>query len=300
MKILFPAHLAICLGAFAANAAAEEAKHLAPQAQPQLVEGAPLGNENVHVHIVENKPYTNAGHHEVVLYPVLAPLNGKFTTHVGAAAMYSYHLLENLALQVTPFFNYYNRGSGFNQELIDKGRQQALPATALLLRLGVVGGVEVTPIYGKFAFYEGTLGHFSLVLNAGVGYGSTRIQLSPDQEFNCGADSGADCRSASFGDTGGKFLGAVGAGFRVYLGDRLTVRLEVRDLVYTARVDRINGCNYQDLERLTNELPVGAGCRVKDFTYKDTDPGMAKTLLDQTTSDVLNNLSLYTGISLLF
>ena len=39
---------------------------------------------------------------------------------------------------------------------------------------------------------------------------------------------------ARFGDTGTKFLGPVGGGFRVQFGDSMAVRLEVRDLVYTA------------------------------------------------------------------
>ncbi|MFN7134356.1 MAG: outer membrane beta-barrel domain-containing protein, partial [Myxococcales bacterium] len=59
--------------------------------QSQVVEGAPLGNANVNVHIVEKKPYTNAGRHELVLYPAVAQVNSKFTVHMGAAAMYSYH-----------------------------------------------------------------------------------------------------------------------------------------------------------------------------------------------------------------
>jgi outer membrane beta-barrel protein len=269
-------------------------------AQALVIEGAPLGNANVHVHIVEKKPYTNEGRHELALYPVIAQLNSKFTTHVGVAMMYGYHLFENLALQITPLFHYLNQESSFNQELIDKGRNQAQAATALLLQWGGVAGVEVTPMYGKFAFYQGTLGHFTFVLNAGAGMGSTRIQLHSD--LNCGenADPSAECQKASFGDTGFKFVGSVGAGFRLFLGDRVAVRLEVRDLVYTARVDRINGCTYEDVEAIDAKgNPQSSGCKPSKFADSQ-DVNYAKLMLKQTSSDVLNNVSVYAGVSVLF
>ncbi|HCF60679.1 MAG TPA: hypothetical protein DFS52_22100 [Myxococcales bacterium] len=221
--------------------------------------------------------------------------------HVGAAATYAYHLFENLALQFTPLFHYVNHESAFNQELIDKGHQQAQAATALLLQYGAVGGIEVTPMYGKFALYEGVLGHFTFVLNAGAGMGNTRIQLRPEQTANCGpGTANPECRAASFGDTGFKFLGSVGAGFRVFLGERAAVRLEVRDLIYTARVDKINGCAFEDLNELGNGgQPLNASCRPDKFSHVD-DRQLAKLLLKETSSDVLNNVSVYTGFSFLF
>ncbi len=264
----------------------------------QNVEGAPLGNSNVYVHIVEKQPYTNAGRHEVVLYPAVAQVNSKFNVHIGAAAMYSYHLFENLALQVTPLFNYVNQESAFNQELIRSGRQQAQAATALLMQYGAVAGVEVTPMYGKFAFYEGVLGHFTFVLNAGAGAGSTRIQLRPDTD-GCATGQG-ECLPASFGDTGFKFLGQVGAGFRVFLGERVALRLEVRDLIYTARVDKINGCTHDDIDALDKGLAAtSASCNAAAFA-NDADMPLARKLLEETSSDVLNNISFYGGVSFLF
>jgi outer membrane beta-barrel protein len=266
--------------------------------QAKVIEGAPLGNSNVHVHIVERKPYMNEGRHELVLYPAIAQINSKFTTHVGAAATYAYHLFENLSLQLTPVFNYLNQESAFNAELIEKGHQQAQAATALLLQYGAVAGIEVTPMYGKFAVYEGVLGHFTFVLNAGAGVGHTRIQLRPEVDTNCGGANQAQCRDASFGDTGFKFLGSVGGGFRVFLGERAAVRLEVRDLIYTARVDRIDGCSYDDLNAIAaGGAAPNASCK-PDSNLDDRQ--LAKLLLKETSSDVLNNISVYTGFSFLF
>ncbi len=273
-----------------------------PRAQgavaPQLIEGAPLGNANVHVHIVQKKPYINEGRHEVAVYPGVLQINGKFTQHYGVGLMYAYHLFENLALQVTPIWNYWNQETSFNQELIEKGNQKARAATALLLEYGAVAGVEVTPMYGKFAFYQGTLGHFTLVFSAGAGLGNTRIQLRAAETSDCGSATDP-CDEASFAAIGPKFMGSVGAGFRVFLGERVAIRLEVRDLIYTARVDKINGCSLKDMTNLKNGgQPESTSC--KGDKFNPYDYGLAISLLEENSSDVLNNISVYLGASFLF
>ncbi|MBX5482488.1 MAG: outer membrane beta-barrel domain-containing protein [Myxococcaceae bacterium] len=275
------------------------------QAQ-QLVSGAPLFNPNVAVHIVEKKQFSDKGKHELALYPAITQVNGKFTQHFGTALSYTYHLHENFAFQLTPQFNWVNTESDFNQELVDKVREQAQAATSLLLNWNVVGGVEVTPIYGKFAFYEDQLAHYSLVVSGGAGYGSTRHQLKPKN------DSGP----ATFGDTGNRFVGSVGGGFRVLLGNRFAIRLEVRDIVYTARVDRVNGCDFNDLDAMDKSLRAGKpvtaanvsdGCQVAEFDGTDsnnhnrsTDVPLALALVRDPTSDVLNLVSFYGGVSFIF
>jgi outer membrane beta-barrel protein len=276
-----------------------------PKAQ-ELVSGAPLYNPNVAVHIVQKKQFKDMGKHEVTLYPALAQLNGKFTQHFGTALGYTYHLHENFGLQFTPLFNWSSQQSGFNAELIEKAQLTAEPATSLLLNYGALAGVEVTPIYGKFAWYDSTLGQFSLILTGGAGYGTTRLQL---KEANTAG-------AATFGDAGGRFLGSVGAGFRVQLGERFAIRMEVRDIVYTARVDRVNGCNRDDLSGLRDafnhktplsNVAVSAGCRSSEFegNLKDgyprgNDLSLAYSMVENTTSDVLNLVSFFGGVSFLF
>lgn len=281
-------------------------KALAEENDPQtLVSGAPLYNPNVAVHIVEKKPFADRGKHEIVLYPGAIQFNGKFTQHFGSALSYVYHLHENFGLQLLGQYNWYSRESGFNQELIDKVREEAQAATSLLLVWAVQGGLEVTPIYGKFAFLDGSLAHFSLVISAGAGLGSTRHQLRPENAAG----------PATFGDTGLKFVGSIGAGFRVQFGSRFALRLEVRDLAYTARVDRVNGCSAADLNAMAEQLrlgqpvtaaQVGRGCSVSSFSgfkngYNRTnDIPLALNLVSTPSSDVLNNLGFYGGLSILF
>ncbi len=276
----------------------------APTADPkaqQLVSGAPLYNPNVAVHIVEKKQFADRGKHEIVLYPAWVQVNGKFTQHVGTAMSYVYHLQENFGLQLTPLYNWIATESAFNGELVRKVNIEAQFATSLLLKWALVGGVEATPIYGKFAFYEGAMAHFAFVINAGAGIGSTLHQLKPDTDT-----------PATFGDTGYKFTGSIGLGGRVQLGDRFAIRLELRDLVYTARVDTVNGCNAADMKLLRDALgassnkktfddvPTRDSCQKSRFNGNEVDIPLARRVVDENSSDVLNNVGFYAGFSVLF
>ena len=288
-----------------------------PESQ-RLVSGAPLYNPNVAVHVVQKKRFADAGKHELVLFPVVPQVNGKYTSHTGTALQYVYHLQENLALQVAGQYHWSTRESAFVEELRDKTASQGLAASSLLLRWGATAGVEVTPFYGKFAFYDGVLAQFSLVLNAGAGLGATRVLLRPDvaREVEGGGTVNVPARYA---DTGQRFLGTVGGGFRVQVGKRFALRLEARDLVYTARVDKVNGCNLDDLNQLaaangTGEdfanLDLSGSCDRGAFDGVQSgtgDPGkplredipLAQDLIAEPSSDVLNVVGFYAGFSIL-
>ena len=283
--------------------------------QQRLVNGAPLYNPNVSVHIVQKKRFADEGKHEFALYPLAVQVNGKFTNHAGSALHYTYHLQENFALQVSGLYNWHSNESRFNLELIDKVREQAQAASSLLLQWGAQAGVEVTPLYGKFAFYDDQLAQFSVILNGGAGFGGTRHLIRPEVANQ--VDGQTFTVPARFGDAGTRFVGSVGGGFRVQFGDSYAVRLEVRDLVYTARVDRVDGCNLADFEKLEaaragNEpfanLDLSGGCQFQKFDGVDPDTKknyrediiLGRDLVAEPSSDVLNNVSFYAGFSILF
>jgi len=278
-----------------------------------LVSGAPLNNPNVGVHIVEQKETSDTKRSEVVIYPLAMQVNGKFTQHFGSQASFVYHLQENFGLQLTGGYNWANSESAFNGELVEKFRAEAQAATSLLWTWGVLGGVEVTPLYGKFAFFEGTLVHFSFVVNGGLGLGGTRHQLKPET-----VRANDTISPSTYGDTGIRFMGSLGAGFRVGIGEHFAIRLEVRDVVYTARVERVNGCDATDLKSMDTALKGGqdpasvttlsGSCDVATFsgTYEGTDikrsndVPLAYNLVKTPSSDVLNNIGLYLGASFIF
>ncbi len=300
----------------AASPASPAAEGSAPtssaQAQ-QLVSGAPLFNPNVKVHVIEKKPYTDKGTFEIAIYPAAVQINGKFTQTIGSFGSLIYHLQENFALQITGGYNWWNVESGFNGELVEKYRVEAQAATSLLWTWAALGGVEVTPFNGKFVLFDGILGRFSFIINGGLGAGGTRHQLKPQTTRADGVVS-----EATYGDTGVKFMGSIGAGFKVQLGEHVAIRLEVRDVVYTARMETVNGCSLTDLTAMDAAVIGGrepntvtglstgclsdsfSGVREEDGYRHSSDAKLAKNLVQTQSSDVLNNVGLYAGVSFIF
>lgn len=276
-----------------------------PTPEQELVSGAPLRDPNVRVHVLEPKDFSDQGRFELVLYPAAPQINGKFTQHYGSAGELLYYLQERFALTVFGQYNWYAHESSFNEELVDKVHEEAQSASSLLLRWGALGGVEIAPLYGKFAFYDGPLVRFSLLVDAGAGVGSTRHQLKPSNAAG----------PATYGDTGARFLGDLGLGFRFQVGSRFALRLSLRDLVYTARVDQVNGCSLGDLNALNDarlagvplsNAQVGGGCDVGSFQGNDgtrnrgDDIPLAINVVDQPSSAVLHALGVYLGFSIVF
>ena len=87
-------------------------------------------------------------------------------------------------------------------------------------------------------------------------------------------------------------MGTFSVGARVQLGEHVTLRLAVRDVLYSARVTRVNGCSETD-DPLA--LQASSSCRL-DFV----DAGPARNLLLNSTSEVLHVLGLSVGIGFLF
>jgi outer membrane beta-barrel protein len=263
----------------------------------QLTGGAPLNDPNVHVHTVQRKVLADKGRSELVLFPAVAQINGKFTNHLGVAAEYLYHFQENVAFQITPSYFYVNGESSFNEDLVNIARLQAQAATALTMIWNVEAGVEAAPIYGKFAFYDGNMASFSLVLDAGLGVAQTRVQLRPSSVDDQGNET-----SASFGDTGFRFMGNVGGGFRVRFGEHWVARLEIRDQVYTASVTSVNGCDAQDLDQI--QSPVNSSCDPTKFATdangSQPDVALARALVKTPSSDVLNQVLFFGGVAYVF
>ena len=238
---------------------------------------------DVALHVVQKKDYTDRGRVELTLYPAAVQVNGKFTQHVGGAMGVTYHLHENFALMAMGLWNYFNDESPFSNELNEKASVSAHAATSLLLVGGAMAGVEVTPFYGKVAFGDGNLVQFSLVVNGAAGAGATRHQLRPTNAAG----------PATHGFTGWRFMAEVGGGLRAKLAEHFSLRLELRDILYSATVSTVNGCSAADL---SGTGAVSPGCSLP----APNDVPLALALVRNPSSDVLNNLGLYFGASVDF
>ena len=245
------------------------------------------------VHVVEKRAFSEGGHGELTLF-VPVQVNTKFTEHVGVALEGAYHIRENLAVQVGLLWNPIAQQSSFTEELVNKVSQQPLAADALLLQAGGLVGLELMPVYGKLNVFDGKILKLGFYINVGLGAAKTRLQLQ-------GSDS---AEGRTFGDTGIRPMAGLGAGFRVFLNERLTLRIELRDLVYSAYVSTVNGCTFADTKQIAtagDRATVSSGCSIAAFgTNPKGDAAVAEAQIATPSADVVNNITAFTGLSFLF
>lgn len=299
---------ATLLALFAALPAA--AQQAGPAAPGAAGENAPFSPNEI-IHVVQRKPHPFGGKWEASLLGA-AQVNGKFTDHIGTGAQLTFHLQENFALLVDGVWYPYAQSTKFSDELLSTASLTPQAANQILLNWVAGAGVEMAPVYGKFAFYDDKLAQFAIYLRATGGVADTRLLAAPAfSEPNPADPSKTLDHAAVYGDTGVKFVGTVGVGVRVYMTDRLALRFEVRDQVLTARISTVNGCSASDLEALSvsgDAASVSASCNKDALADPSaTDPkdkyraaGPASQLIRNPSSDVVNNVAALLGLSFLF
>jgi outer membrane beta-barrel protein len=277
---------------------------LAAAAQQAPAEGLP-DPEVQRVHVLEKRPFTEAGRWELSFFGA-RQVNPKFTSHTGVSVELAYHLRENLAAQLGVSYFPLAVQSALSEELLTKANEAPETAEAFLLRGDAVAGLELMPVYGKLNIFDGKILRLGFYLNAGLGVAKTRLQLRQS----------TDPIGRTFGDTGFRPMGSLGAGFRVFLSDRFTVRLELRDFVYSGHVSRVNGCNLTDVVNIEaspgTATGLSAGCDQNAFDQGNQLPGKtaadrislnasgARDLLKSPSADVINNIAFQGGVSWLF
>jgi outer membrane beta-barrel protein len=293
MTTLKASHVFLLLAVLAAGVAG---------AQQQV--GLP-DDEVMRVHVIEKRPFTEAGRWELSFFGA-TQVNPKFTVHTGLSAELAYHIRENLALQLGASFFPLAQQSSLTEELLTKTLEAPFTAEAFLLRGDVVAGLELMPIYGKLNVFDGKILRLGMYFNAGLGVAKTRLQLRPPGKDNLGNDT-----PRSFGDTGLRPLASLGTGLRVFVTERFTVRLELRDLAYSGYVSRVNGCNLADVQKISaaeaqNQTATGlsAGCDERAFgapgSVASLNAGAAGGLLSKPSAEVINNIAFQGGVSWLF
>ncbi len=221
--------------------------------------------------MVEAAKTHEVGRLELTLYPVVPELNGTFTQHVGTMLQVTWHLRERFGLTLVGGGNWLNRENDFNAELVNSARVEAQAASSFLRTWTAMAGIEVAPFSGTLTFLDSRLARFSVVVDAGAGLGRTRRLLKP-----------AGATPATYEDTGLTFMAEVGAGVRFVIGEHLAVRLELRDVVYTARDDGCFGVGSQGPPLLPFPGNGNARCRPV-----------------RPSSAVINSLGVWVGVSVL-
>ncbi len=253
---------------------------------------------NERIHVIQRKVDLLKNRLELTLYPISAQLNSRWTQHLGLGVAGAWYFTETFSLQALFGDNLYlAQETALQNELRQKAQEQPPSAPSILTQWYGMVSMEMSPIYGKIAYYKQALVHFSLFLTVGAGVVDTKVEiLGPPPPGD------ASARGPIFASAGLRGAGLVGAGFRVHLTDNLLLRLEVRDLVYAARITKLNGCTRADLNELSGASPqVSSGCDVGAFDQKNltTDAQLALGRTDGS-SDTINQVSSYIGFSYLF
>ena len=255
----------------------------------------------VRIHVLEKRPFTEAGRWELSFFGN-TQVNSRFTMHAGIAGEVAYHLRENLAAQIGVWYFPVSHQSSLSEELLTKGRVAPDSAEAFLLRGAALAGLELMPIYGKLDVFDGKILRLGIYLNGGLGAATTRLQLRPSTDPVTGA---------TFGDTGLRPIASLGLGLRVFLGERVTLRLELRDFAFSGQVSKVNGCNAADAAKIetaeangTTATGLSSGCDERAFgspgPQAQLNAGAAKDLLSRASADVINNITFQGGVSWLF
>ncbi len=232
---------------------------------------------------------TTKGRHELAFYPLLAQLNAQSVSQLGASVGYRYHVAEGFALQLTPLFHWQRSLSAEEKDLALFAREGV---SRVVLQSGATLGFELTPLRGDLSI-AGKPGFLALVVSAGAGIGSTGLRA-----FS-GACTGPECREREY-DLGLRPLFQVGLGVLLFLGDRFAVRLEVRDHLFSERVDELQGCTVTDAPALeSGAAPANARCERGSLTPSERQ-ALAAALRSSQQGGFGNLLSAHLGFSVLF
>jgi hypothetical protein len=232
---------------------------------------------------------TTKGRHELVFYPLLAQLNAESVSQLGASIGYRYHAAEGFALQLTPLFHWQRSLSAEEKDLALFTREGV---SRVVLQSGATLGFELTPLRGDLSV-AGKPGFLALVVSAGAGIGSAGVR-----SFS-GACTGSECREREY-DLGIRPLFQVGLGVQLFLGDRFALRLEVRDHLFSERVDELKGCTVTDADALqAGAAPANARCAQNLLTPSERQ-ALADALRSSQQGGFGNLLSAHLGFGVLF
>lgn len=213
------------------------------------------------IYIVQRRAYSKSGKFELTGSGFFS-LNNKFVGYAGGALAAAYHIRENFAIELmssVPFASYYS-------DLVIEVRQldpPLEPQRVDLKQMTYFGALsaQFSALYGKFDFY-GWLVDYDFYATGGFGLASTREVCTPPNQGTCGqavAGIGYGQRTPEQAADQFKLAANIGGGARIFFADFIGLRLELRDIVYADRAADAQG----------------------------------------TTTDIRNNLLMFTGLSFL-
>lgn len=140
--------------------------------------------------------------------------NDAYFRHYGLGLRASYHIAEDLSVEVSGTYNAFTQRLDAVQYL--RSAAKAIPGQATLFGYGDVG-FTFTPLYGKFAVLGDRILHFDAYVSGGVG---TVVESRPTIPLYPAA--------------------TVGVGGQVFVFDWMVVRADLRDYAYAQQLGGIS------------------------------------------------------------
>jgi hypothetical protein len=215
---------------------------------------------------------------EVSLSPVAVQVNAGYTEHVGTFGSVTWYPHQRIGFQVLGGGNWHTNVGDLIREMNPYQRPAIGPT--MLMTWGAFAGAEFEPLVGEFSVFGSNRVRFGVVLGGALGAGGTRHQLSE-----------------SSADTGVRFMGAFSAGVRAQLGERVTIRLGLRDILYSSKVSSVNGCSDTRNPLNTIDADFAPSCQLG---VAPADVNSAISLLSSQNAKLIQNLQLSLGIGVLF
>lgn len=186
---------------------------------------------------VQHRRYTLDGRTDFALFGTLS-IKNQLTEHYGAMLVFDKSFNEYLALDILV-----GGGAGQLTSLAGKLREAVKPSGATTVddladagQLFATGqiGLRFTPFYGKLNLAAEVPLNFSLYFNAGVG--GAYVKYESILACSKNRDAGNKCPNNEFRSELAPTLGVnVGGGFRFFINDTWSARVEFRDVMFPDR-----------------------------------------------------------------
>jgi outer membrane beta-barrel protein len=208
-----------------------------------------IADEEETIYAVQRKAYLV--NHKLELTPMVsASFTDRFVQTFAPAASVTYHLAENFAIELFGSYMFPSESS-LTTEILEKGKltPEIAKLTQLLWAAGL--GVQWSPIYGKIQLFGASLGNFNFYVGAGGGIGQTRVlctpglDLDPNRGFNpptCPMveinPNDTSTLHIVYEPSRLQAMGALSGGVRFYFSNRIGLKFEVKDWIFSTRVYR--------------------------------------------------------------
>ncbi len=215
-----------------------------------------IADEEETIYAVQRKAFLV--NHKLELTPMIAAsFTDSFVQTFAPAASVTYHFAENFGLELFGAYMFPSESS-LTTEILDKYKltPEIAKLTQMLWAAGL--GVQWSPIYGKLQLFGVSLGNFNFYVGAGGGVGQTRVQctpglaLDPNRGFpidpnanppgpTCpmvDATNSSESQHIVYEPARLEPMGALSGGVRFYFSNRIGLKLEVKDWIFSTRVYR--------------------------------------------------------------